>query len=708
MNLRLGGFATTLAFGLLAFVLPLLLYGLTMPVDVVFEDDGLFLLNGVFLGVEHPPGYPVFTLVHHLFQEFPLGTAAVKGHLLSALFASGACVFVFLVVVELGVGRLVALLGALLFAATEHFWSQAIITQVYTFNCLLFFALTLCVVRLWRDPGNRVLWTLAGAVYGIGLANSWPLMVLAAPAFVVALWPLRYTGSRGFAFGLASLTACVVVPYGWLYLYGISDPAFSFAGPFADFGDFINLVTRRHYAGVDVSSAWGWDDFARFSLWLMADVPRQVSYWGMAAAIIALLGVLPLRFRYWPDVFGDDVRLRRFALFSVFAFLSQSFLLLLFLRNDFSDGSLAVLHPYPLVAYGIVSIWVALGCGAALRWALRISPALLARGTVYVVVFVFGFSAVGFTAVDGWDRVNRRGDDFAVEYSRLVFDALPDEAVLVVNGNYAFPIAYLHFVEGVKPGLRIVDAGGLLYASNYYRLGTYGGPTNLHRAAVRALFQKHAAAEERPIYLALLASDGSKVHDYDHQGLVVRLSPRDGLPLVGEPLDELVREHGEWLASADPLDASSQERVNKLTYSYCGFLFSAMTFGDADSVSFVEQYLARQSENPYCLAGLARVAVHYVGLQLGGEAADAGADSPPEGVDLDRIEVWLDDAERSASGGRYPALLWVSVYNARGQLSILRGDVEGAMDYFALSSSLDSSELNPGSQMMMDFSQLQN
>ena len=50
----------------------------------------------------------------------------------------------------------------------------------------------------------------------------------------------------------------------------------------------------------------------------------------------------------------------------------------------------------------------------------------------------------------------------------------------------------------------------------------------------------------------------------------------------------------------------------------------------------------------------------------------------------------------------------VLVYNARGQLSILRGDVEGAMDYFALSSSLDSSELNPGSQMMMDFSQLQN
>ena len=53
MNLRLGGLAAAWPFGLLAFVLPLLLYGLTMPVDVVFEDDGLFLLNGVFLGVEH-------------------------------------------------------------------------------------------------------------------------------------------------------------------------------------------------------------------------------------------------------------------------------------------------------------------------------------------------------------------------------------------------------------------------------------------------------------------------------------------------------------------------------------------------------------------------------------------------------------------------------------------------------------------------------
>ena len=79
-----------------------------------------------------------------------------------------------------------------------------------------------------------------------------------------------------------------------------------------------------------------------------------------------------------------------------------------------------------------------------------------------------------------------------------------------------------------------------------------------------------------------------------------------------------------------------------------------------------------------------------------------------DGVGLDRIEAWLDSAERSASGGRYPASLRVLVYNARGQLSILRGDVEGAMGYFALSSSLDSSELNLGSQMMMNFSQLQN
>src|SRR5437879_525351 len=50
-------------------VLLFTLYALTAPRTVALEDDGLFVLSSYFLGVEHPPGYPLFTLIGHLFTQ---------------------------------------------------------------------------------------------------------------------------------------------------------------------------------------------------------------------------------------------------------------------------------------------------------------------------------------------------------------------------------------------------------------------------------------------------------------------------------------------------------------------------------------------------------------------------------------------------------------------------------------------------------------
>ena len=68
-----------------------LLYALTSPRTVTVEDDGLFILSSYFLGVEHAPGYPLFTLVGKLFTLLPFGSVAYRVHLASALFGGLAC-----------------------------------------------------------------------------------------------------------------------------------------------------------------------------------------------------------------------------------------------------------------------------------------------------------------------------------------------------------------------------------------------------------------------------------------------------------------------------------------------------------------------------------------------------------------------------------------------------------------------------------------
>ena len=87
-----GGVGRADAAGLAAAVIgPLALYAATLPRTVVLEDDGLFLMAGVHLGVAHPPGYPLYTLIVHLFTRWPLGDPAVLGHLSSAVAGALAC-----------------------------------------------------------------------------------------------------------------------------------------------------------------------------------------------------------------------------------------------------------------------------------------------------------------------------------------------------------------------------------------------------------------------------------------------------------------------------------------------------------------------------------------------------------------------------------------------------------------------------------------
>ena len=55
----------------------LLLYLFTAPRTVVLEDDGLFILSSWFLGIEHPPGYPLFILLGKLATLLPFGSGVV-------------------------------------------------------------------------------------------------------------------------------------------------------------------------------------------------------------------------------------------------------------------------------------------------------------------------------------------------------------------------------------------------------------------------------------------------------------------------------------------------------------------------------------------------------------------------------------------------------------------------------------------------------
>ena len=267
---------------------PLALYAATLPRTVVLEDDGLFLMAGAHLGVAHPPGYPIHTLIVHLFTRLPFGDAAFLGHLSSAVLGALACGAAYCCARLLRASPVPALAAAWLFGVSEQFWSQAIIAEVYTLNALLFFAVYALVLLGARDPRRGWPLSCAAAAWGAGLANHWPLMVLATPGLALALAPVWRDVLPRLPRLLGMALASAALPYAWMVWLSHQGPAISFYGPIDTWGDLWFYVSRQGYSGVDVSPAAGWGDRAAYLGWFAADLVRQTT---LPGAVLALLGL---------------------------------------------------------------------------------------------------------------------------------------------------------------------------------------------------------------------------------------------------------------------------------------------------------------------------------------------------------------------------------------------------------------------------------
>jgi hypothetical protein len=333
----------------------LVLYAASAPRTVALEDDGLFLLASYYNGIAHPPGYPVFTLIGHLFAQVPIGPVAWRVHLVSAFFGALGCSVLWCLIRDLVPSRVVTTSATLAFGFSGVYWSQSIIAEVYTLNVFVTLFVAWMLLRMagvregnYLFSPREVGWQdalLLGFVFGIGLSNHWPLLILFSPTFFLLAIPilgplLRCTHAilLGGAIGL--------LPYVWLYLRSQMDPEISFFGPIEGFSELFQFVSRSTYGGVDHEAGAGLQDKLGYLGFQGRALLDQLTPVG---ATISVLGFL---------VPG---RHRRVAVALLPGALCVSLLLILLLDRDFSRLGVFVYRVYPLPAYAVLAVYLALG-----------------------------------------------------------------------------------------------------------------------------------------------------------------------------------------------------------------------------------------------------------------------------------------------------------------------------------------------------------
>src|SRR5947209_11440638 len=94
-------------------ILSAVLYFFTAARDIVVGDTPELITAAVTLGVAHPPGYPLFTMLGHLFSVLPFGPIPFRVNLLSVLCDSTAVGIVYLSAARLVRSRAAATVAAL-------------------------------------------------------------------------------------------------------------------------------------------------------------------------------------------------------------------------------------------------------------------------------------------------------------------------------------------------------------------------------------------------------------------------------------------------------------------------------------------------------------------------------------------------------------------------------------------------------------------
>ncbi len=183
------------------FLAGLMLYTVTLAPSVVtlFDDSLEFQLVTYQLGIAHPTGYPLYTLLGKLFTFIPVGNVAYRVNWMSAVFGAATAALLYLFILQAITpaanrldddtkrpitSHLGASFGALLMAVGLVFWQQATIAEVYTLHAFFVVLLLLAATLIAPcDNGPQGIYLLA-FLAGLSLTHH-RTMILLFPALAL-------------------------------------------------------------------------------------------------------------------------------------------------------------------------------------------------------------------------------------------------------------------------------------------------------------------------------------------------------------------------------------------------------------------------------------------------------------------------------------------------------------------------------------------
>ena len=465
--------------GLLVAGVVLSVYMATMYRSVPGGDSGELIVAGCTMGIAHPPGYPLFTMLANLMHKLPIGSPAWRINLLSVLLSTASAWFNYWTVVhwdaamwwgpgaESG-GRLgapwtpafwhwsvsvwVAVASALLLAFCPLIWMYSIQAEVFAMNNMFVSLLTYLTVLFHQGRSPAI--AQAGAlVIGLGLSNQHTLIFYALPlvAWIISLDPRTLLSRRVFP----SLIGCGLLgltPYLYLPLAGRS-AAFGAWGEVDSWEGFLTHFLRKEYGTFRLYSgnegSQVGDQLVQALVLYCGNLQLESSlYVGGPLALVGLgCCVYECGCARSHKCFGAGLAVAFFFYMIVFHCLSN---LPLDQALYFEVHKRFWMQAH-IIAFGMMGI----GLSCLLRAAGTSARALAAAAAVLLACLQCGLH---------YRLMDQSNNEYVKHYGMMHLDKLPENSILVVKGDVITnSIRYLQRCEGVRPDVQHLDQSMMTY-----------------------------------------------------------------------------------------------------------------------------------------------------------------------------------------------------------------------------------------------------
>ncbi|MDX1616328.1 MAG: DUF2723 domain-containing protein, partial [Candidatus Promineifilaceae bacterium] len=412
---------------------------------VLPADSGEFQLVAAELGVAHPPGFPLYTMLAHLFTRLPFIAPGAAVNLFSAVTSTLTLVVLYEAGRRLTNSRLAALLAVLALGSAATYWAQATTANVRSLTALLTTLAFWAVLRIdWQaEPtSTRRRLVLLGFVLMTGLVHHGSLLFMALifamyVTFTQSRWLRRLDlWLRWLAVGLVALLPLLYLP-----LRGAAG-AWGAPADLTTWPGFVNHVLALGFRG----------DFFYFvePLLLARRLAVMLNVWTFQFEPLLLLLMLV----------GLLVLLKRRPALGLL--LAGTVLVHTLVSATYRAPQTV---EYMMPAYIPAALALAAGADALLRRLTVLGQTRWASSAAQLPPVIMAITAVLWAAllllparqfVRNWPSYRTLGQSSAARaYAEEVLSGAPPDALVLADWHWATPLWYLQEVKGRRPDLTV-------------------------------------------------------------------------------------------------------------------------------------------------------------------------------------------------------------------------------------------------------------